>query len=128
MQELLFLWQLPQLLLGKIYFLITYSKVNHILQIGKFEDVLIFVGNYKGGMTLGNYIFLSASMENSDYIIRHELGHVKQSKILGPLYLILIGLPSIIWATLHSNVKFFKKFNYYSFFTEKWANKLAGLK
>lgn len=57
--------------------------------------------------------------------IQHESGHVKQSKILGPLYLLVIGLPSIVHAAMHRTVC--KNPNYYHFYTEKWANKLAGL-
>ena len=57
----------------------------------------------------------------------HEYGHSIQSKILGPLYLLVIGLPSIIWAGLFEKYRNKHKISYYSFFTEKWANKLVGL-
>lgn len=53
----------------------------------------------------------------------HELGHVKQSHMLGWLYLIIIGLPSILWAWLGDEDKC-----YYSFYTEKGANQAMGLK
>ena len=43
--------------------------------------------------------------------------------MLGWLYLIVIGLPSILWAWLGDDDKC-----YYSFYTEFWANDLMGLK
>ena len=54
----------------------------------------------------------------------HELGHHKQSLILGPLYLIVIGIPSLIHAWLW-NPNSGK--SYYDFYTEHWANKLSKI-
>ena len=53
----------------------------------------------QGAITLGNYVFVGL---NSEYrlTVKHELGHTIQSKILGPLYLIVIGIPSIIYCGL----------------------------
>ena len=47
--------------------------------------------------------------------------------MLGPLYLIIIGIPSISWAGLRRLIPTLKKINYYSLYTESWANKLMGL-
>lgn len=47
--------------------------------------------------------------------------------MLGPLYLIIIGIPSISWAGLRRLIPALKKINYYSLYTESWANKLMGL-
>mgnify|MGYP006982744016 CR=1 FL=1 len=47
--------------------------------------------------------------------------------MLGPLYLIIIGIPSISWAGLRRLIPALKKINYYWFYTENWANKLTGL-
>ena len=57
-------------------------------------------------------------------LLVHEYGHTIQSLLLGPLYLIIIGIPSASWA----NIPYFRnkrrkdKISYFSFFTEKWAN------
>ena len=48
--------------------------------------------------------------------------------MLGPLYLIVIGLPSLIWAALHSSVRRLRTVDYFSFYTERWADRLAGVK
>lgn len=63
-------------------------------------------------------------MEDS---ILHESGHVRQSELLGPLYLFVIGIPSGIHCVLHDTI-YGRHANYYDFFTEKWADKLAGRK
>lgn len=34
---------------------------------------------------------------DSEKTIKHEYGHQLQSYILGPLYLLIIGLPSGLW-------------------------------
>lgn len=53
------------------------------------------------------------------------LGHAKQSRLLGPLYLIVIGLPSILWAGIHGKVA--PRKSYYWFYTERWADRLGGV-
>lgn len=70
---------------------------------------------------MGQYIILHSTKEKS---IKHEYGHCIQSRILGPLYLIVIGLPSIMHAWLCRC----KNHSYYDFYPEKWADKLAGIK
>ena len=57
----------------------------------------------------------------------HEYGHTIQSLILGPLYLLVMGIPSTLWGFLPNPAKKRKeeKISYFSFFTEKWANNLG---
>ena len=80
-----------------------------------------------GSVTLGEYIFLCPSHWKDDTVLRHEQGHVKQSRKLGWLYLIVIGLPSIIWASCFGRYRYKNKVSYYSFYTERWADKLSGI-
>jgi hypothetical protein len=71
-----------------------------------------------GGISLGKYIILSHDDIDS---IKHEYGHSVQSRYLGWLYLLVIGLPSLLWAM------FYKGDDYYKFYTEKNADKLGGV-
>ena len=71
-----------------------------------------------GSVSLGSYIIVS-----SESVLRHEFGHRRQSIMLGPLYLVIIGLPSLLWCILHMYTPLGRK-NYYSFYTEAWAEKL----
>jgi hypothetical protein len=121
---ILWLWQLPQNICGVVYRKII--KDDIIAQVNTDSGYNIYLTETnRGGVTLGEYIFVYQKYTNISGVIQHETGHVKQSRILGPLYLLVIGLPSIVHATLHRVLC--RNNNYYHFYTEKWANKLAGL-
>lgn len=118
-------WQLPQNLIGIAYRSCINNSIISQVNVDNTE-YKCYIKRSKGGVTLGKYIFVSQNYSNIEKVILHESGHVKQSKILGPLYLLVIGLPSIIHAAVHKNLC--NSANYYHFYTEKWANKLAGLR
>lgn len=121
---LAWLWQLPQNLCGVIYR--GMIKEDIISQVNSDSGYTVYLTKTnRGGVTLGEYIFVYQKYTDLSRVIQHETGHVKQSRILGPLYLLVIGLPSIIHAGLHRFLCYNE--NYYHFFTERWANKLAGL-
>ena len=118
---LLFLWQLPQNILG--LFLLLYFWLRKDLEVLTYKDsAWAYRSKYmSGGISLGSFIFLCNYSAKRETTIAHEYGHVKDSKIFGPLYLLIIGLPSILNAWFH-----FTKC-YYSWYPEKRANKHAGL-
>lgn len=118
------IWQLPQNLCGIVYK--SSIKDNIISSLNTDSDYIISLKRSNGGVTLGKYIFVYQRYSDLSKVIQHETGHAKQSRILGPLYLIVIGIPSIIHTALHKKVC--SNDNYYHFYTESWANKLAGLK
>ena len=63
--------------------------------------------------------------ELKNRLLVHEYGHTIQSLILGPLYLIVIGIPSTMWAFLFEKKRKDEQIPYGAFFTEKWANRLG---
>lgn len=81
-----------------------------------------------GSLSLGEYIFLCPAHQGNKTVLSHEQGHTKQSYILGWLWVPLIGIPSLIWAGCFGWLR--KKYNieYYSFYTEKTADMLGGVK
>lgn len=122
---LMYIHQLPQNILGLLVILITRSKYNKLY--GYYQST-----HYKNfGVSLGNYIIFGNGniSENSN---RHEHGHQIQSKYLGWLYLIIIGIPSLcgnLW-----NRFFHRKWSrderikwYYNLPWEKSADKLGGV-
>ena len=130
--SLLWLWQLPQNLCGIIYRSI--SEDNRISVVGTYDSrsvgAKVYLQKANGGISLGRYIFINQDYIDEEIVIKHECGHVKQSKILGPLYLLVIGIPSILHAWLNNYIGCCWKngeYNYYHFYTEKWANKLMGI-
>lgn len=124
MEILKYLWQLPQMLAASIWYLLNKKKILYN-SVGTFYTV--YVGHSRGGMTLGDKIFISKCYhgEYLSLIIAHESGHVLQSKYLGPLYLFVIWIPSLIWSLTHKWLA--PKKSYYWFYTESWANKLGGV-
>ncbi len=127
-------WELPQNILGAIV-----KKVCKAKPITTYKDATVYSWNKFGGMSLGKYIFVPFTAElltpggffvnekYADQLIKHEYGHTKQSKLLGWLYLLVIGLPSLIWANCFVGYRERTGKSYYSFYTEKWADKLAGI-
>ena len=122
LKVLLFIWQMPQEFVG-FYMLVFYFGRQRINKMIPFESSMVFrIDRLKGGLSLSRFIYVD--MLNYD-LIRHEYGHSKQSMILGPLYLLVIGLPSLVWAWLYKDS--WKK-SYYWFYTERWADYLGGVK
>lgn len=124
---LLFLWQLPQNLLGILWLnvnLVFYYGIKHIKTIDEsWNEVCVYeIPTHFGSVSLGKYIIVSENA--SETTIKHEYGHSKQSQYLGWLYLPIIGLPSIIWACIYQ----YTKKDYYWFYCEKWADKLGNIK
>jgi len=122
---ILYLWQLPQNLLGLI--LVAILKPESTFPFGDKEPRfrLCYASRMRGGISLGRYIILRDKMK--DYTGRtekHEYGHSLQSLYLGPLYLLVIGLPSLLWAAWWNEDR---NRSYYSFYTERWADRLGGI-
>lgn len=120
-----FTWALPQNLFG---FILTRKYRN-----GKKENFFtskIYYHNEKwGGISLGMFIVINGK-KDEDWINTtkvHEYGHTIQSLILGPLYLFVIGIPSMIWcnAKKYNAMRKEKGVSYFDFYPEKWANYLG---
>ena len=121
---ILFIWQLPQHIVALIYFGYLVMMCKDLGIDSRYKQAIVIPCIMRGAVTLGNYVFAGL---NSEYkkTIKHELGHTIQSKILGPLYLIVIGIPSITYCGLRRLFPSLRKKNYYDFYTEKWANNLS---
>lgn len=117
-QILFILWQLPQCLVALVMlpFLGNKKLVEYKNYCWAFE-----CEKMNGAISLGCFIFLSTYCAKRETTIAHEYGHVVDSKRFSWLYLFIIGIPSLLNAWL--------KFTecYYDFWTEKRANKHAGL-
>lgn len=123
-------WCFPQSFIGLIWFIICKIRRFKTSEYNRYS-LWTHDKNYSpaGGVSLGMFIFCKdldprvyfRSVELSEVIRDHEWGHVLQSFILGPFYLIVIGLPSIIWNLIYRKTKK----SYYWFYTESWADKLG---
>lgn len=121
---ILFIWQLPQHLLAILYIGYLVMMCKDLGVDSRYKQAIVIPCVMRGAVTLGCYVFVGL---NSEYrkTVKHELGHTIQSKILGPLYLIVIGIPSITYCGLRRIFPLLRKKNYYNFYTEKWANNLS---
>lgn len=114
------IWEFPQHLLG---FVLT--RLYDVEYVETYKGVDVYMGVFPGGISLGTYIIISEQSyrDKRNRTKKHEYGHSKQSLYLGPLYLIVIGLPSLIWAGLYK--KFKREISYYEVYPENWADELG---
>ena len=115
-----YLWQLPQHLIALLLRLIY--KGNDSEYNGCIVRRSVYL---RGGISLGKYIIVNQWFKEID--IKHEYGHSVQSRYLGWLYLIVVGLPSLLWAIMYGRAIRLSYNGYYKFYTEKWADKLGGV-
>ena len=121
---ILFIWQLPQHIVALIYFGYLVMMCKDLGVDSRYKQATVIPCIMRGAVTLGDYVFVGLTSEYRK-TVKHELGHTIQSKILGPLYLIVIGIPSITYCGLRRIFPSLRKKNYYNFYTEKWANNLS---
>ena len=128
------IWGLPQTVLGLVLLLI-HRRAPHC----SYHGAIVTTWSLKSSVSLGMFVFVTAEPyfyeklkddytkeELSSRLLVHEYGHTIQSLILGPLYLIVMGIPSTLWGFLPCCVRRRKRgVSYFSFFTEAWANRLG---
>lgn len=124
---LLWIWQLPQNLIGLVMSLIfhVHGSGSCVMNDGSLRRFHYWP--YTSAVSLGCYRFVNRNAGmNTAY---HEYGHSMQSMYLGPLYLLVIGIPSAVWCIVHSHVSYiYFRWSYYAFYTEFWADDLGGVK
>ncbi len=122
-------WELPQTLLGLI--LLFFTK-NYIREPDKMKFANVYWRTVRWGVSLGPIIILGKvyedhyDTEQQLQISKHEHGHTIQSMMFGPIYLLVIGLPSITFNIL-TTMGILKREDYYNRYPENWADKLGGV-
>lgn len=129
------LWGLPQTLLGFVHWLV-YRRSPHFW----YHGALVTLWPNSASVSLGLFVFvtdepdfypklqhLMTREEAGRRLLVHEYGHTIQSLLLGPLYLLIIGIPSTVWGFCPSLVRKRQReqVSYFDFFTESWANQLG---
>ena len=122
-------WGVLQSMLGFLVFL-KHCKNDHFW----YHGALVTVWESKTSVSLGLFVFVTSEPffakkyegqmcmeELSSRLLVHEYGHTIQSLMLGPLYLIVIGIPSTLWGFLGGRKRRDDQIPYGAFFTEKWA-------
>lgn len=124
------IWELPQNIIGGLLWMI-----NHILGKNREMEVRRYrlIVRSRLGISLGFFVFWTYDPTNRIFKLlrvnkEHEYGHSLQSRMLGPFYLLIIGLPSAIramYARMYYGWNRKMWANYYKGFPERWADKLG---
>jgi len=121
---ILYIWQLPQNILGLLFIRYYKAKFHGYISDKRHNctQMIYTIPDIDWGISLGLYQFVPLGYKQD--IINHEFGHCIQSKYLGPLYIIIIGIPSVLAGYLYSKRKLTLK-QYMNFPTEKSAEELV---
>ena len=118
-------WGYLQTMAGLILFLV-YRKCPH----SYYKGVIRTAWTVNAGLSLGMFIFtapyeyyLDDEKHKCEEWAVHEYGHTFQSLLLGPLSLIVIGIPSMCWGKIPALVKYRRdrRIPYTDLFCERWA-------
>ena len=125
------IWQLPQHIIAYVIMFVNRKSIKSTISKDNIHYYLVD-HLFDCGVSLGNYIFLDNDGYYGYVTVRHEYGHQKQSLMLGPLYLLVIGLPSAIGNIIDRiKYKYLKKYydcdSYYKQPWEAWADRLGGV-
>lgn len=125
-------WELPQTILGGLLFASERTR-GHVLRVEREKDRLV-IETTGTAVSLGHVVFwsrCSSRWHSLDERNRaHELGHAHQSRLLGPLYLPIVGVPSSARAAFafgYREVTGKRWDGYYRGFPERWADQLGGV-
>ena len=129
------IWGILQTTLGLIVYLFT-AIYNRSFGYSPASGVFVFKKFFGSGVCLGELIILEGDPEQARHntyqnSIRHEQGHRVQSRILGPLYLFIVGIPSLV-RNIYGRLVLSKRMTilerqiwYYGSFPENWADSLG---
>ena len=120
LKVILLIWQLPQhiLALG----LVVLCAIRGI-KLRRDGEIIVMERFWAGGVCLGEYVFVPESGDGNK-TRQHELGHRIQSRILGPLYLLIVGIPSACLCLAANRSRRINQ-TYFEHFPENWANRLG---
>ena len=121
---LLYFHQFPQNLLGVLA--LNYYRPTRMYELEDGTEIY-YSSRISGGLTLGRHVFVAATHFRHNVnlsllrdTVRHNaIGHAKQSRILGWLY-----LPAVLGSLAVGKILGKKK---YEFGMEKWADKIANV-
>ena len=133
-------WGFPQTLVGLVV-LLAHATCPHC----RFHGAIVTRWKSRKALSLGPFLFVggagdadlvpdSRAGDASDplagidrRLLVHEYGHTIQSLVLGPFYLLVVGLPSVVWLNTpaFSRKRRREQRSYYRFYTERTANWLG---
>lgn len=131
-RALSFLWELPQNLLGLGLFGVE-RAVGTVRSV-EWENGRLFIESKGSAVSLGTFVFWARGETRwfvlDEWTRAHEYGHTFQSRWLGPLYLPLVGVPSVlrvVYGIAHRELTGSRWTGYFDGYPERWADRLGGV-
>lgn len=113
-------WGFPQTLIGFLVYLVCRDCPK-----STYHGCIVTRWGRKDSLGMGMFLFFGS---DDPQIRVHEFGHAVQSMFLGPLFLPIMGIPSILWCNLPPcrRLRKEKGISYYRFYPESTANRLGA--
>ena len=125
-------WELPQNVLGACWFAAE-SALSRVSSVRR-DRGRLFIETRGTAVSLGLFVFWTAGENRwfwlDERTADHEFGHTFQSRMLGPLYLPLVGVPSVLrvlYAVVFREVTGTRWEGYFDGYPEDWADRLGGV-
>lgn len=124
------LWQFTFGIIQSLIGFVLFLKYIHCRHEWYHGAILTYHNGKWGGVSLGAFIFVADNRPEvwtCDARV-HEYGHTIQSLLLGPLYMLVIAIPSMIWCNTKSlhDKRMRGEMNYYDLYCESGANTLGA--
>lgn len=116
-------WGLPVNIVGGIMFLICKALGRRHQRFG--YSFITYIPWNAGGVSLGLFIFMKDQHKSETWTYNtriHEYGHTWQCLLLGPLYFIVVAIPSAFWCNVLDKARKKNNWSYYKLYCEHWAN------
>ena len=131
-------WQFPQMLLGKILIRLTKAEKT-VFKTSNGREIVYYLferntafNRFISGIGLVDILLHSGN--NDELAILHEYGHTLQSRYLGWLYLPVVGVYSAVFCSLwdgalHKSWNVYDRLYWYFLtrWTERWADRLGNV-
>lgn len=117
-------WGLPVNLVGGLMFLYFTKIKGYRWQHFGYAKIVYMPWN-AGGLSMGLFIFIKDNHKDKKWTYNcriHEYGHTWQCLLLGPLYYLVIALPSVIWCNCFAGYRKKNNVPYSAAYCEKWAD------
>ena len=114
-----FTWGLPVNLPGLLVFLCCRRRARS----ERFcNSIVTYLPGNRGGLSLGIFLFLSVrSTQGRQALLAHEYGHTVQCLLLGPLYWVVVAIPSAVWYHFFAGYRKRHAISYDTLYCERWA-------
>lgn len=127
-------WGLPVNIVGGAAYLICTKILKRRHSKFGYANIVYLPWN-AGGLSMGLFIFVKDNHKSKTWTYNtriHEYGHTWQCLLLGPLYYLVVALPSAVWCNCFENYRKKNNVSYYKLYCEAWANswgqKATGMK